>query len=69
MHPILRIKKDQDDEIKAMTAIINNSEMLAVLVEELGEVARALQGEGSLDEELIQMAAVCCRWLEYKNPE
>lgn len=42
--------------------------MLAVLVEELGEIGRALQGEGDLDEELIQLAAVCVRWLEYKDP-
>ena len=68
LHPILKLKKDQDDEIKTITTLINNGEMLAVLVEELGEVARALQGEGKLDEELIQMAAVCCRWLEYKDP-
>jgi NTP pyrophosphatase (non-canonical NTP hydrolase) len=51
-----------------MTAIINNSEMLAVLVEEVGEIGRALQGEGVLDDELVQLAAVCIRWLEYKNP-
>lgn len=68
LHPILKIKKNQDDEIKTITTIINNGEMLAVLVEELGEIGRALQGEGDLDEELIQLAAVCCRWLEYKDP-
>ena len=51
-----------------MTTIINNGEMLAVLVEEIGEVGRALQGEGDLTEELIQMAAECIRWLEYKYP-
>jgi len=42
--------------------------MLAILVEEIGEVARALQGEGSLEEELIQVASVCVRWLEIKDP-
>jgi len=68
LHPILKLKKDQDDEIKTITTLINNGEMLAVLVEELGEIGRALQGEGDLDEELIQLAAVCCRWLEYKDP-
>lgn len=64
----MKIKKEQDDEIKTITTIINNGEMLAVLVEELGEIGRALQGEGDLDEELIQLAAVCVRWLEYKDP-
>ena len=38
--------------------------MLAVLIEEVGEVGKALQGEGYLEEELIQIASVCCRWLE-----
>lgn len=51
-----------------MTTLINNGEMLTILVEELGDIARALQGEGNLDEELIQTAATCIRWLEYKDP-
>lgn len=37
---------------------------LAVLLEEVGEIAQALQGEGNLEEELIQVAAVCIRWLD-----
>lgn len=37
---------------------------LAVLVEEVGEIASALQGDGDLEEELIQLASVCVRWLE-----
>lgn len=37
---------------------------LAVMTEELGEIAQALQGEGSLEEELVQLAACCVRWLE-----
>lgn len=37
---------------------------LAILVEEVGEIAQALQGEGDLQEELVQLAAVCVRWLE-----
>lgn len=37
---------------------------LAVLVEEVGEIAQALQGEGSLEEELVQLSALCVRWLE-----
>jgi NTP pyrophosphatase (non-canonical NTP hydrolase) len=37
---------------------------LAILVEEVGEIAMALQGEGDLEEELVQLAAVCVRWLE-----
>lgn len=37
---------------------------LSILVEEVGEVAAALQGDGDLQEELVQLAAVCVRWLE-----
>ena len=37
---------------------------LAILVEEVGEIALALQGEGDLQEELIQLASVCVRWCE-----
>jgi NTP pyrophosphatase (non-canonical NTP hydrolase) len=37
---------------------------LSVLVEEVGEIAQALQGDGDLQEELMQLASVCVRWLE-----
>jgi NTP pyrophosphatase (non-canonical NTP hydrolase) len=40
------------------------TDRLAVLVEEVGEIAMALQGEGDLEDELVQLAAVCVRWLE-----
>lgn len=38
----------------------------AVLVEEVGEIGAALQQQdhGNLEEELVQLAAVCVRWLE-----
>ena len=67
-NPMLKIKKEHDDEIKTMTTIINNGEILAVLVENIGEIGKALQGEGNLTDELINAAAVCIRWLEYKDP-
>lgn len=40
---------------------------LAILVEEVGEVARALNDDDTgehLDEELVQVAAVAVKWLE-----
>ena len=37
---------------------------LAILTEEFLEVVKALQGEGDLKEELIQLAAYSMRWLE-----
>lgn len=40
---------------------------LAVLMEEVGEVSKALQEGTNVVEELIQVASVCTRWLE-KRP-
>jgi hypothetical protein len=37
---------------------------MAVIAEELGEIGAALQGQGVLQEELVQLAALCVRWLE-----
>ena len=41
--------------------------MSTVLIEEVGEVARAVleKDQGALQAELIQVAAVCCKWLEH----
>lgn len=50
-----------------------NSERLTVLVEEVGEVARAVletgnlandKHQGDVKKELVQVAAVCLAWLE-----
>lgn len=43
-----------------------NHKRLPVLVEEVGEIAEAIQNRDmkNLQEELIQLAAVCVRWLE-----
>ncbi len=46
---------------------IPNSDKLVVLVEEVGEVARAIhdgEGDEHLAEELTQVAAVCVAWVE-----
>jgi NTP pyrophosphatase (non-canonical NTP hydrolase) len=40
------------------------ADYLAIMIEEVGEVGKALQGDGILKEELIQLAATCVRWLE-----
>jgi|tagenome__1003787_1003787.scaffolds.fasta_scaffold13938684_1 hypothetical protein len=36
----------------------------AIMIEEVGEIGAALQGHGNLIEEIIQLAAVCIRWVE-----
>ena len=65
LHPIIQKKKDDNDDTIAVKNIISTNTLLAVLMEEIGEVAKALQGDGDLKEELVQSAAVCVRWLEY----
>lgn len=41
--------------------------MLTVLAEEFGEVARAVleKDQEALQAELVQVAALCCKWLEH----
>ncbi|WP_306010484.1 hypothetical protein [Bacillus sp. MMSF_3328] len=41
--------------------------LLAVLMEEVGEVAKALQEDSNITEELIHVAAVAVRWLETRE--
>lgn len=64
LHPLPNKRKTDNADINAVTTLIVSNEFLAVLVEEIGEVASALQGEGDLKEELIQVASVSVRWLE-----
>lgn len=65
LHPLPVRKKYDDKDIEVITNLIKQMEFLAVLVEEIGEVGKALQGDGDLKEELIQSASVCVRWLEH----
>jgi hypothetical protein len=65
LHPMPILRKVEDNkDISLIQNLILQNEMLAVLIEEVGEVGTALQGEGDLKEELIQVASVCTRWLE-----
>lgn len=51
-----------------MACILNNSELLSIIVEKLGDVSKALQGEKDLESELLGLATTCVRWLEVKDP-
>ncbi len=64
LHPMPRQRKCEDKDVCAVQNMIMHNEFLAVLVEEVGEVGSALQGDSDLPEELIQVASVCVRWLE-----
>jgi len=60
---ILR-ERSRQDKLHIWDAETNK---MAVLAEELGEVAAAMQGQGNLQDELVQLAAVAIRWLEYEQ--
>jgi len=64
LHPMPRQKKCNDKDICVTANMLMLNEFLAVLVEEVGEVASALQGDGDLKEEIVHVASVCVRWLE-----
>lgn len=64
LHPLLKTKTKSQDEAHLIKNYFLMADMLAVLVEEVGEVASALQGDGDLKAELIQVASVCVRALE-----
>jgi NTP pyrophosphatase (non-canonical NTP hydrolase) len=63
---INRILRERSRQDKLHTWDANTNKM-AVLAEELGEVAAAMQGQGILQDELVQLAAVAIRWLEYEQ--
>lgn len=58
---LLEIKKIPWD---TSDPVIPTAMKLSVLVEEVGEVARAILEESNLREELIQVAAVAVAWAE-----
>lgn len=64
LHPMPRQKKCDDKDVCVVANMLMLNEFLAVLVEEIGEVGSALQGDGDLKDELVQVASVCVRWLE-----
>lgn len=64
LHPLPKHANIEDKDVLALKTMLMNNEFLAILVEEVGEVAKALQGEGDLKEELIQVASVVVRILE-----
>lgn len=58
-------RKHGDDSIES--SAVGDAPMLAILVEEVGEVAHALTYDGpteGLASELIQVMAVCSAWLD-----
>jgi hypothetical protein len=65
LHPIKLPSQNDSEEIRLMKHYFFVNEMLSALIEEVGEVGKALQGEGDLEEELIQVASLSIRWLEY----
>jgi NTP pyrophosphatase (non-canonical NTP hydrolase) len=61
INDLIILERMRQDELHIWNMKTNR---FAILVEEVGEIAQALQGEGDLQEEIVQLAAVCVRWLE-----
>lgn len=57
---IIKERKRQDEIHPGNTV----DQMLPILIEEIGEVAKAMNEGSNLEEELIHSAAVIVRWLE-----
>jgi NTP pyrophosphatase (non-canonical NTP hydrolase) len=64
LHPLRMLKTSEDEDVNVVAQYLFLNDMMAVLIEEVGEVGKAMQGDGYLQDELIQVAAVCVRWLE-----
>jgi NTP pyrophosphatase (non-canonical NTP hydrolase) len=66
---IAAIEKERERQNLLHPEELGDQQMLAVLIEEIGEVGKALLEEGpeELEKELIQAAAVCFRWLENRT--
>jgi NTP pyrophosphatase (non-canonical NTP hydrolase) len=64
LHPKTIRRKSDSEDVEIIANLIDQMEYLAVLVEEVGEVGKAMQGDGDLKEELIQTASCCVRWVE-----
>ena len=60
----LLIEGERERQEKLHAKVDSELYMLAVLTEEIGEVAKAVQEGTNVVEELIQVAAVAIRWLE-----
>ena len=60
------ISKERERQDSLHPYMVPETVMLPVLVEEIGEVARAMIEEkpDDLRRELIEVAAVCVKWLE-----
>ena len=57
-------ERERQDEKWGSDRRPDSEPWVAILTEEVGEVARATLERKDLEEELIQVAAVCVAWLE-----
>ncbi len=58
------IKTSESPEVQAIAHYLWTTDLLAVLLKEIGGLGEALIGEKDLKEELIHVTALCVRWLE-----
>lgn len=65
-----KIEAERDRQDRLHPEDLSDLGMLAVLIEEVGEIGKALQAPQeteNLKEEILQTATVCVRWLEKKE--
>jgi hypothetical protein len=53
-----------EQEIKAMANYFELTDKFAVLIEKVGEIGKALQGEGEVRESIQNLAETCQSWLD-----
>lgn len=61
---LAKIRLERERQNSTHQFPVFNSDRLGILGEEFGEVCKAVNEVSNLEDELIQTAAVCIRWLE-----
>lgn len=65
--PLINLNSNYENEspdILIMKKYFFLNEMLATLLTDIGNIGKAMQGEEELNKHLINVAAVCVKWLE-----
>ncbi len=59
------VERERQDALHPYS--VSDEVMLAVLVEEVGEVAKAMTDGTGLRDEIVQVAAVAVKWVELRS--
>lgn len=64
---LIHKERARQECLHPLSSEVDDFYFLSILIEEVGEVAKSLQEGTGKEEELIQVASVCFRWLENKK--